>query len=323
MKTISLCCDSSAPLPIQAWLHLERPWLVTCRWTTIAHVVSARGLERNSARYCPPWQFCERFGGSVPFRLRPYVIGDQLSPSLKIEDEGSLYDFESSRSGNDLRFASLLELVDFDCPEVNRIADFSPFGSENLLENERVASSSKQNPKGTLEPFESSPFTIHRNPLNAVETFTTKESLMTQRTVFTAVVINRWTVALATKLKHYSKTTCDTWISCDFRGNAWYQRATHYDRMNVNLEPRLTQITNQNKWGTVGSVKTLKSDAWFQWVTQWDRIAVSFISSLGSSKFHTTGPRGRKLIVDTITTCKAAVRLRTSRLPMLQASDFA
>ena len=61
------------------------------------------------------------------------------SPSLKIEDEDSLYDFVSyfvrSRSEKDLRFASLFEFVYFDYLSVSRIENFVSFVSEDLLKN--------------------------------------------------------------------------------------------------------------------------------------------------------------------------------------------
>ena len=50
----------------------------------------------------------------------------------------------------------------------------------------------------------------------------------------------------------------------------------------------------------------------------------SITSSLGSSKFQTTGPRGRKLIVETTTTSWTTLsRLQTSRFPMSQAKGSA
>ena len=58
-----------------------------------------------------------------------------LSPSLKIEDEDSLYDFVRSRSETDLSFASLFEFTYFEYLSVNRIENFASFVSENLLEN--------------------------------------------------------------------------------------------------------------------------------------------------------------------------------------------
>ena len=57
------------------------------------------------------------------------------SPSLRLEDENSLYDFVRSRSENDLRFTSLFEFVYFEYLSVDRIENFSSFVSENLLEN--------------------------------------------------------------------------------------------------------------------------------------------------------------------------------------------
>ena len=57
------------------------------------------------------------------------------SPSLKIEDEDSLYDFVRSRSEKDLRFTSLFEFVYFEYLTVDRIEDFSSFVRENFLEN--------------------------------------------------------------------------------------------------------------------------------------------------------------------------------------------
>ena len=55
------------------------------------------------------------------------------NPSLKIEDEDSLYDFVRSRSENDLRFTSLFEFVHFEYLTVDRIENFVSFVSENLL----------------------------------------------------------------------------------------------------------------------------------------------------------------------------------------------
>ena len=57
------------------------------------------------------------------------------SPSLKINDEDSLYDLVRSRSESDVRFASLFEFVQFEYLSVNRIEDFASFAQEHLLEN--------------------------------------------------------------------------------------------------------------------------------------------------------------------------------------------
>ena len=58
-----------------------------------------------------------------------------LSPSLRIKDEDSLYDFVRSRSESDLRFASLFEFVYFESVSADRLEDFASFANENLLEN--------------------------------------------------------------------------------------------------------------------------------------------------------------------------------------------
>ena len=57
------------------------------------------------------------------------------SPSLRVEDEDSLYDFIRSRSNNDLRFMSLFEFVYFESLSVSQIEDFASIVSETLLEN--------------------------------------------------------------------------------------------------------------------------------------------------------------------------------------------
>ena len=57
------------------------------------------------------------------------------SPSLKIEDEDSLYDFVRSRSENDLSFSSLFEFIYFEYLSKDRVEDFASFAKENLLEN--------------------------------------------------------------------------------------------------------------------------------------------------------------------------------------------
>ena len=63
-----------------------------------------------------------------------------LSPSLKIEDEDSLYDLVRSRSQNDVRFTSLFELVYFEYLSVDRIENFVSSVSGDLLEiiNSRI-----------------------------------------------------------------------------------------------------------------------------------------------------------------------------------------
>ena len=55
------------------------------------------------------------------------------SPSLKIQDEDSLYHFVRSRSEKDLRFASLFFY--FEYLSVDRIENFSSFVCKNFLEN--------------------------------------------------------------------------------------------------------------------------------------------------------------------------------------------
>ena len=55
------------------------------------------------------------------------------SPSLKIEDEDSLYDFVRSRCEKDLRFTSLFEFIYFEYLSIDRVENFVSF--ENLLEN--------------------------------------------------------------------------------------------------------------------------------------------------------------------------------------------
>lgn len=57
------------------------------------------------------------------------------SPSLKIDDEDSLYDFVRSRSENDVRFMSLFEFIQFEYLSVDRVEDFASFTQEFLLEN--------------------------------------------------------------------------------------------------------------------------------------------------------------------------------------------
>ena len=57
------------------------------------------------------------------------------SPSLRIKDEDSLYNFIRSRSENDVRFTSLFEFIYFEYLSVNSIRDFVSFGNEKLLEN--------------------------------------------------------------------------------------------------------------------------------------------------------------------------------------------
>ena len=57
------------------------------------------------------------------------------SPSLKIEDEDSLYDFVRSRSENDLSFTSLFEFICFEYLSVDRIENFAFFVMDHLLEN--------------------------------------------------------------------------------------------------------------------------------------------------------------------------------------------
>ena len=67
---------------------------------------------------------------SLDFETAQIVLS---SPSLRIKDEDSLYDFVRSRSENDLRFASLFEFVYFDYLSVDRIRNFTPFANEKLL----------------------------------------------------------------------------------------------------------------------------------------------------------------------------------------------
>ena len=108
-----------------------------------AIVLFRGGIDLGSA-------FTNRFVNLRDFiASRFYEIGKELlqdldletvrlllsSPSLKIEDEDSLYDFIRSRSGNDLSFTTLFEFVYFEYLSVNRIEDFASFVSENLLEN--------------------------------------------------------------------------------------------------------------------------------------------------------------------------------------------
>ena len=56
------------------------------------------------------------------------------SPSLKVTDEDSLYDFVHSRASKDLKFASLFEFVYFEYLSVDRIKNFESFARENLLD---------------------------------------------------------------------------------------------------------------------------------------------------------------------------------------------
>ena len=94
--------------------------------------------------------FSDRFGDLRDFvASRFYKIDDKIlenldletsqlllsSPSLRIIDEDSLYDFVRSRSDKDLRFASLFEFVCFDYVSVDGIQNFASFVNENLLEN--------------------------------------------------------------------------------------------------------------------------------------------------------------------------------------------
>lgn len=55
------------------------------------------------------------------------------SPSLRIKDEDSLYDFLRTRFTSDLSFASLLKHVYFEYLSVDRVQDFVEFAEKNLL----------------------------------------------------------------------------------------------------------------------------------------------------------------------------------------------
>ena len=57
------------------------------------------------------------------------------SPSLKIKDEDSLYDFIKSRCEDDIRFASLFEFVYFEYLSQGSIENFAHLVMENLIEN--------------------------------------------------------------------------------------------------------------------------------------------------------------------------------------------
>ena len=93
--------------------------------------------------------FCDGIGNLRDFvALRFYEIKKEIiddldletsqlllsSPSLRIKDEDSLYDFVRSRCEKDLRFASLFEFVCFEYLSVDRVESFSSFVSEKLLE---------------------------------------------------------------------------------------------------------------------------------------------------------------------------------------------
>lgn len=56
------------------------------------------------------------------------------SPSLKIKDEDSLYDFIKSRCEDDIKFASLFEFVYFEYLSQGSIETFARFVGENLIE---------------------------------------------------------------------------------------------------------------------------------------------------------------------------------------------
>lgn len=56
------------------------------------------------------------------------------SPSLKIDDEDSLYDFVMSRAENDVRFMSLFEFVYFEYLSQSRVEEFVSLASEHLLD---------------------------------------------------------------------------------------------------------------------------------------------------------------------------------------------
>ena len=101
------------------------------------------GIELGTA-------FSERFGNLRDFVASHFyeIKSDALesldletarlllsSPSLKIKDEDSLYDFIQSRSEKDPSFANLFEFVYFEYLSVDHIKMFATFARENLLEN--------------------------------------------------------------------------------------------------------------------------------------------------------------------------------------------
>ena len=109
------------------------------------------------------------------------------SPSLKIEDEDSLYDFVRSRSENDLSFSSLFEFIYFEYLSKDRVEDFASFAKENLLENisagiwNRICCRlileiqiDKNNPRGVKPPGKEFVYD-ESNPLNGVIAHLTRE----------------------------------------------------------------------------------------------------------------------------------------------------
>ena len=154
------------------------------------------------------------------------------SPSLKLEDEDSLYDFIRSRSENDLRFTSLFEFISFRYLSANRIEHFSSFVSENFPENinfglwVRVCSrlifetKPKRNPRvfGIELPYNSS------KPLDGIIAHLTREcGGNVHDNGIVNVTASSWTqdaksvADLETSSPYVSSDGKDTWICYDFK----------------------------------------------------------------------------------------------------------
>ena len=105
------------------------------------------------------------------------------SPSLRITDEDSLYNFVRSRSENDVRYASLFEFIQFEYLSVNSIEDFASFAPEYLLDNitsgiwTRICgrliqdAKRKTNPRVPIPPF----VCDQSKPLDGIIAYLTRE----------------------------------------------------------------------------------------------------------------------------------------------------
>ena len=158
------------------------------------------------------------------------------SPSLKIEDEDSLYHFIRSRSEKDLRFASLFEFVCFEFLTIGSSRDFMSFLNENLLVDVNsniwrgicrrfiLETQPKTNPRCPSDKFE---FVYDdSNPLEGIIAYLTRECggnvhekgivNVTASSVF-GPYDQKNAVDLDTDVFYESKNEKDTWICYDFK----------------------------------------------------------------------------------------------------------